>query len=179
MNSNPENKVNKIFDILEKEESLFRATSGASNFSADNIRESDLTQAINTLQMIAAVVSSMSTTSYYDDNLSGFIAMRQQYAKKAGIDDNVLNLSLLNSDQAGVMINDLNKLIVKLQFMKDLSISNSLKKSVEHEIIRNNMNLINFSIFESLAKKCKVIWIYSKRFWNYITIKRRKWKEIN
>lgn len=164
LNSNPENKVNKIFDILEKEERLFRATSGASNFSSDNIRETDINQAINTLQMIAAVVNAMSTTSYYDGDLTGFIAMRQQYARQSGISDDVLNLSLLTSDQAAVMVNDLNRLIVKLQFMKDLSTSNSLKMSVEHEIIRNNMNHINVDLFENLAKNTKLSEFIPKDF---------------
>lgn len=164
LNSNPENKVNKIFDILENEERMFRASSGASNFISDDIRESDINQAINTLEMISAVVNAMSTTSYYDGDLTGFIAMRQQYAKNAGIDDDVLKLQLLNSDQAGTMIGDLNKIIVKLQFMKDLSLVNSVKMAAEHEIIRNNMNLINYSLFENIAKNAKLSQFIPKDF---------------
>ena len=57
------------------------------------IREKDLKQAINTIDMILGVINSMSTTEYYDDSINGFLAMRQRFAKESGIQDDVLNLS--------------------------------------------------------------------------------------
>lgn len=156
LNTNPDNKINKIFDILQNEEMLFRASSGASNFIADNIREADLQQAINTLDMIIAVIHAMSTTSYYGDESNGFIAMRQKYARDSKIKSEVLDLFTIDSDQAAVMAGDIVKLKVKLQFIKDLAITNAVKSIAEHETIRANMTVSNISIFEHLANNIKL-----------------------
>ena len=92
MNSNPNSAINKIFDILEVEELSFKAASGVEAYIADGARVEDLQQAINILDMFNTVVSKMSTTSYFDGDLSGFIAMRQSFAKALNIKDDVTDL---------------------------------------------------------------------------------------
>ena len=164
LNSNPENKVNKIFELLEKEENLFRASSGASNYTADNIREADLQQAVNTLDMITAVINAMSTTSYYGDDANGFIAMRQRFARESNLPDEVLDLVTIDSDQAAIMTKDIQSLRVRLQFIKDLAITNGVKLTAEHETIRNNMTISNASIFEHLYKNISLAKFIPKDF---------------
>lgn len=150
LNSNPDSKLNKIFDILRNEELTFKAASGASNYLSEGIRDSDLQQAIDTLHMIKTVINKMSTTSYEGEGITGFIAMRQEYARASNLEDDVLNLKTIASDQANVMSNDIDILVTRLQFLKDLSITNSTKVANEDATIREKMNIIHTSFFEDI-----------------------------
>lgn len=156
LNTNPKNPVNKIFDILQFEETMFMASNGASNYTSDNIREKDLKQAINTIDMILGVINSMSTTEYYDDSINGFLAMRQRFAKESGIQDDVLNLKTLSSDQANLMSKDLLRIRNRLNFIMNLATENSIKTTAEDEIIRDNQTHSNLSILEHISKNPKL-----------------------
>lgn len=148
MNSNPNSAVNKIFDILEVEELSFRAASGVESYIADGARVEDLQQAINILDMFNTVVSKMSTTSYFDGDLSGFIAMRQSFAKALNIKDDVTDLKTINSDQSAIISRDLRGIKTKLQFLLDLSKDNRRQKNAEHENVRIQMDLVNNAIWQ-------------------------------
>ena len=148
MNSNPNSAVNKIFDVLEVEELSFKAASGVEAYIADGARVEDLQQAINILDMFNTVVSKMSTTSYFDGDLSGFIAMRQSFAKALNIKDDVTDLKTINSDQSAIISRDLKGIRTKLQFLLDLSKDNKRQKNAEHENGRIQMDLVNNAIWQ-------------------------------
>lgn len=151
LNSNPNSKVNKIFDILEREVLSFNSTPTVDSFISDNIREGDINQAVNLLDMMSLVVDSMSTTEYYGGDLTGFIAMRQQFAKLNGLQDDVLNLTTVSSDQAQVMNRDLQLIKNRLLFLKDLASYNSKKIAQEDELVRNQMNKVFLELWEKVS----------------------------
>ena len=142
MNSNPNSSINKILDILEREEMSYKAASGVSTYISDNIRNQDIQQAINLLDMFDTVIHKMSTTSFNGEGITGFIAMRQQFARLSGITDDVLNLKTIDSDQAEIMSRDIKSIRNKLQFLKDLAYLNSKKIANEYEGIRDQMELV-------------------------------------
>lgn len=140
LNSNPKSNVNKIFDILKREDTALKAASSITNYTSDNIREQDLTQAMNTLEMIKSVVNAMSTTEVNYGDPYGFIASRQAFAKRNGVESGVSNLFTLTSDVASLMEKDIDRLITKLGFVKELTQYNSTKIMNEQETIRSKMN---------------------------------------
>lgn len=150
MNSNPRSAINKILDILEREELSYKASSGVSTYTADDIRNKDIQQAINMLDMFDTVINKMSTTSFDGEGITGFIAMRQQFAKKIGAKDDVLNLKTINSDQAAVMSRDIKTIRTRLQFLKDLSDMNARKIANEYEEVRNQMDLVMVDVWKSM-----------------------------
>ena len=145
LNSNPNNKVAKIFDILKKEETLLRSTSNIINYGSDAFREQDLDQALDIIAMMKSVVYAMSTTVVDYEDPIGFISARQQYAKKYNIEDDVLNLVTISSDMASLMNGDLELIESKLRFYKEFGLYNSTKSAVEQEIIRENVEQILLS----------------------------------
>ena len=142
LNSNPNNKTAKIFEILSNEETILRSTSNITNYTSDGIREQDLQQAIDQLEMIKAVVYAMSTTTVDFEDPIGFIASRQKYAQDNKLEDDVLKLKTITSDVASLMVQDLDAVIAKLQFLQDLSKFNAGKMMNEQEIIRGRVEEI-------------------------------------
>ena len=142
LNSNPNNKTAKIFEILSNEETILRSTSNITNYTSDGIREQDLQQAIDQLEMIKAVVYAMSTTTVDFEDPVGFIASRQKYAQDNKLEDDVLKLKTITSDVATLMVQDLDAVIAKLQFLQDLSKFNAGKMMNEQEIIRGRVEEI-------------------------------------
>ena len=150
MNSNPKSPINKILDILEREEMSYKAVSGVSAYTADGIRSQDIQQAIDLLDMFDVVINNMSTTSFEGEGITGFIAMRQQYAKLSGITDDVTSLKTIDSDQAAIMSRDIKAIRSKLQFLKDLADFNAKKIANEYENVRTQMGLVFDDIWKSL-----------------------------
>ena len=150
MDSNPKSKVNTVFEIAAKEEKAYRASSGADAFITDNIRVRDLQQAINTIDMFNTVVNAMSTTQRFGDDFNGFLAMRQDFAKKYNIKDPVTDLKTINSDQAAVMSLDLQRLKTRLEFIKTLSEDNQKKKGEEQKAIGEQAHLVHIKMFQDL-----------------------------
>lgn len=142
LTSDPNSKINKIFNILEREERALKAASSITNYVSDGIREKDINQAINTLKMFEAVIKAMSTTQVGYDNPVGFIAVRQEFAKRNKIEDDVTGLVTISSDLATLMLQDIQALEAKLQFVKDLAGYNSGKMINEQETIRAKMSEI-------------------------------------
>ena len=152
LNSNPNNKVTKIFDILKREELTLKSSSNITNYLSDGVRESDINQALDHLEMIKAVVSAMATTTVDYDDPIGFISARQKFAKKYNLEDDVLNLKTITSDVATMMLQDLDLVINKLSFLKNLSTFNAGKMMNEQEIIRERVEeilLVNWKIWTS------------------------------
>jgi len=142
LDSNPESKINKIFELLKREETNLKASSNVTNFTSDNIREQDLNQAVNHLEMMKAVIYAMSTTTVDFGDPYGYIQSRINYAKKYNQEDDVINLKTITSDVATLMIKDLDLLITKINFLKDLASFNAGKMFNEQEIIRIKVNEI-------------------------------------
>lgn len=153
LNSNPKSKVNKIFEILEREEISIKAAPNITSYTADNIREQDINQAINTLEMIKSVVYAMSTTEVDYEDPVGFISARQIFAKRNGIKDPVTSLKTITSDVATLMIQDLDNIITKLNFIKELSQYNAGKITNEQELIRTQMGTILLEEWKDAIKK--------------------------
>lgn len=150
MDSNPKSKVNTIFDIAQREESMYKSSSGADKFISEGARSKDLQQAINTIDMFNTVVNSMSTTQRYGDDFNGFLAMRQDFANKHGLKDPVTSLKTINSDQAAVMSKDLQALKTRLEFIKSLGEFNHKNIAVEHSVTGVQANKAHIELFRDL-----------------------------
>lgn len=153
LNSNPNNKVTKLIDILKREELTLKSNSTISNYLSDGIREADVNQAIDNLEMIKAVVNAMATTTVDYEDPIGFISARQKYAEKYKLDDDVTKLKTISSDVAAMMVQDIDAIINKLSFLKDLTKFNAGKRMAEEEIIRGRVEEILLSNWKNWASK--------------------------
>lgn len=152
LDSNPR-ITDKVLEIIDREEKNLKSSSNVNNFSANNIREQDVNQTINLLKMLKTAIYAMSTTTVSYEDPVGFIAARQNFAKRNKIKDDVINLKTINSDQATLMISDIDRLLNKLTFLKELSLYNSGKMVVEQETIRSSMTDILLETWRETAKK--------------------------
>jgi len=150
---NSTSKVGKIFEIFEKEERNLIQASSVNNYIADNIRDQDITQALNILNMIKSVVHAMSTTEVSYGNPTGFIYLRQEFAKRNNVDSDIAKLKTISSDIARLMENDIDRLSNKLEFLKQLTDNNSGRLIVEDTIIRNSMDDIFLQNWKNIVKK--------------------------
>ena len=137
LNSN--SKTSKIIDIIEKEENGLLQASSVTNFISDGIRDTDVKQALTTLKIIKTVINAMSTTQISYSDPTGFIYTRQQFVERNKIDSDVKNLKTITSDLATLMSNDVDLMISKLEFLKNISDNNSGRSVVEQETIRKSM----------------------------------------
>jgi hypothetical protein len=145
LDSNPESVISKIFDILEREEVNLKSSSNVANFMADNIREQDINQAINYLRMMQSVVNAMSTTQTSYGDPYGMIQSRINYAKKYDTSNDVTKLKTITSDVASLIDQDLELIVTKLTFMKELAGYNSGRMLNEQELIRTKVDDILLS----------------------------------
>ena len=159
LNSNPKSNVNKIFDILKREDTAIKAASSITNYTSDNIREQDIKQAMNTLEMIKSVVNAMSTTEVNYGDPYGFITSRQAFVKRNNIESDVSNLFTITSDVATLMEKDIDRLITKLGFVKELAQYNSVKIANEEEAIRFKMTSILLDEWGVALKKLNPAYI--------------------
>lgn len=151
LNSN--SKTSKIIDIIEKEENGLLQASSVSNYTYDGIRDTDIKQALTTLQIIKAVINAMSTTQISYSDPTGFIYTRQQFAKRNKIDSDINNLKTITSDLAAIMSNDIDLMISKLGFLKTISDNNSGRSVVEQETIRKSMTGVWLEHWDNIIKK--------------------------
>lgn len=151
LNSN--SKTAKVIDILEREDKNLSQASSVNNFISDNIREKDIMQTIAVLKIVKVVVNAMSTTEISYGNPVGFIKLRQDFAKRNKVDSDIANLKTISSDIANLMSNDVDRLINKLEFIKQLSENNSGRLIIEQEIIRKSMDEIFLENWKSIIKK--------------------------
>lgn len=168
LDSSNSKEVGKIFDILEKEENSIKAASSITNYTTSSTRAANIDQAINTLKLLKSVVSGMASTELSYGDPYGFFTSLQNFVKRNSIESELSNLKSVTSDVASLMQNDLDKIIVKLQFVKDLSKNNSLRIMNEQEIIRSQMSKIllnkwknNLTIYPTLFPVDKITKIFS------------------
>ena len=95
----------------------------------------------------------MQTTTIDFDDKYGFIYSRQKFLKENNIKSDVLDLKTIDSDSAALMNLDLERLKVKLQFLKDLGKFNSSRMFNEQETIRNQMTSILINEWKKLSDK--------------------------
>jgi len=148
------NKVHKsVIEVLKREElSLFRA-SDITNYLSEGIRLSDMDETINALDLLKTVIFAMQTTEISMEDVYGFIQSRKDFAKNNKITSEITKLSTVSSDIAQMMINDLDRLRVKLNFLKELSKSNLSKNYNEQELIRTNLSGIMIESWKELLTK--------------------------
>ena len=162
MNSN--SKISKIIDILENEERNLNQSSSVNNFISDNIREKDINQALNVLKIIKTVINAMSTTQVSYGDPYGFIYTRQEFAKRNGVDSEIKNLKTLTSDIANLTSSDIDRLINKLDFYKQLAENNSGRMIVEQETIRSAMNEIFVDRWMKIRKSLPISFLPHDKF---------------
>ena len=162
LNSNT--KVSKILDILENEDKNLMQSSSVNNYITDGSREQDVIQVLGVLNIVKSVVNAMSTTEINYSDPIGFIYSRKEFAKRNGIDSEVKNLETINSDIASLMNNDLDKMINRISFLKQLAENNSGRSVVEHEIIRKSMNQIFLDNWQQIVKNLPISVIPKDKF---------------
>lgn len=153
---NTSSKISTIFDILENEERNLLQASSVSNFISDNIRNADIDQAIQILKLFKSTVAAMSVNEITYGDITGFVNTRQEFAKRNGVESEVGNLVNVTSDLGALANNDLERLINKLEFIKNLSEYNSGKTIQEQNIIGNKMTNIWIDNWKTIVTKLPV-----------------------
>ncbi|MDD4624093.1 MAG: hypothetical protein PHX40_01845, partial [Bacilli bacterium] len=103
--------------------------------------EKDIKQVIEMLELLKVNIMAASQTNFNDETL-GFITMRQNYAKKINIKDDVLNLKTISSEEGYLMIKDLDRIISRLNFISGLADFNQKRVATEHKEIGLKMDAI-------------------------------------
>ena len=127
----PSNRVSTILDILETEEVSFKGSSGASNFSTNGIRSADIETAVNVLGMIRSIIFASTSTEVTMNDIVGFLGTRQDYARKTSSGLDVLDLQTLTTEEAQILVNDINRIVIKLEFLNDLAKLNQTRAATE------------------------------------------------
>lgn len=141
-----------VFSILEREEKALLSAADINNFLTEGIKLTDLQNAINVIKLVRSSVFAMSTTEVSFEQPYGFIASRQAFVAKNHLESETGNLKTVSSDVATLMIQDLDRLQVKLQFYYDLAKSNSARVFNEQDTIRVKMVDILRSKISELTK---------------------------
>jgi len=153
LNSDPNGKTLSVIKILKQEELSLKNASNVLNYAMDGIREINIKQAIDVLKLMKSEVSAMATTEVTYGEPYGFIASRKAFVEKNGLTSDVTGLKTITSDVASLMNKDLDKLITKLTFVKELSKSNSSKIINEQETIRTQLTSIWLNKWERVLEK--------------------------
>jgi hypothetical protein len=129
-------RIKKLMDVLKDEEfSLFKVAD-ISNYLSDGINVEDIKQAVNVIEILQTIVLSMSVTTVDYDDPVGFVITRQKFAEKNKTGSDVTKLKTITSDSAKLITQDLDRLITKLNFLRQLLLSNSGQLFKEQELIR-------------------------------------------
>lgn len=157
LNDNEKKRQEKLLDILKREEYALSKASDITTYLADGVNTADILQAINTLKLMKAVINGMSTTTISLDDPVGFIATRQQFAKANNTGSKVTSLKTISSDMATMMVNDLERISGKLEFLRNLLLNNSGKIFVEQETIRRETNKLILTAWKNLIDKSIIL----------------------
>lgn len=153
LNDKKSRRASTVIDILKKEELSLLGASDVTNYLAESIQQEDMDQVINAIRMMQSVVAAMQTTTIDFNDVYGFIASRQKFVADNNIDSDTAKLKTVPSDAAELMIMDLERIAIKLQFLKDLAKNNSARSFNEQEIIRERMNDVLTQEWEKLSSK--------------------------
>ncbi len=143
----------KLFDILKAEEFSLTKVADITNYLSDGVNVGDLKQAMDTISMIQAAVYAMSTTQVGYEDPHGFIATRQQFAQSNKIASDVLNLKTISSDEATLMLQDLERISNKLGFLRNVLLSNAGQLFTEQENIRTKTNKLFVNAWQDLMNR--------------------------
>lgn len=150
LNDSEKKRTKSIFQILRDEELTLFKVSDISSYLSEDVRDIDITQALNVLKLFKGLVSSAKTTELDFNDPYGFLIARQNFAKRNKIDNDVLNLKTITSDIAELALKDLVAIEEKLKFLQDLSKANSSKTFIEQEITREKTNNLLLKEFTTL-----------------------------
>lgn len=153
LNDASKSRQEKLFDILKNEEYSLSKVADITNYLSDGVNVADIKQAMDTLELIKAAVSAMSTTQISTEDPLGFIATRQQFAKANKTGSDVANLKTITSNMASLMLQDLDRLSNKLGFLRNLLLSNSGKIYEEQETIRKKTTTLLLAAWKDLVNK--------------------------
>lgn len=141
----------KIWDLLEAEEQKISLGPSVESYLYSGATAEDIRVAINALRMLKTVIKGLSTTEVGYGDPYGFIASRQNFAKKNGIESDVLNLKTASSDMVNMMHRELDRIISKLEFYVDLAKSNSGLLSKEQKMIQDKFNALLYEQWKAVA----------------------------
>ena len=144
-------KALTILDILQREITSYNASSGASDYISDNIREKDVKQAIEMLELLKVNIMSASQTEFNGETL-GFLKMRQNFAIKNGLKDDVLDLNTISAEEGYTMIKDLDRIITKLEFLLGLTTFNQKRQSTEQKEIGIKFDKVLLDNWDTIIK---------------------------
>lgn len=132
-----------VFDILEEEDKLL-SMSVIDDYLKSDFTIGQINSAISTIEMAKAIVTGMYTKQGEilngKETLYGFNYAMQNYLKKYKESTGLENYATIEATDASLVTADLNNLLSKLTFIKELSNSNSESKAKEHILSRDNMN---------------------------------------
>ena len=142
-------KALTVLDILQREQTAYNASTGASNYISEGVRPQDILQAKKLLELIKVNVMAASETDLFGHSL-GFVKMRQDFAKRNGIQDDVLNLEIIASENGYTLTKDIERLITKLDFLLGLSTFNSKRQATEQKEIGLKVQQILIDSWDSI-----------------------------
>ena len=144
-------KALTILDILQRENTSYNASSGASDYISDNVREKDVKQAIEMLELLKVNIMSASQSEFNGETL-GFVKMRQNFANKNGLKDDVLNLNTISAEEGYTMMKDLDRIITKLEFLSGLTTFNQRRQDTEQKEIGTKLDKVLLDNWDSIIK---------------------------
>lgn len=153
LDSSNKAKNTSVFDIYEAEENKLNSASDLSAYMSNGINIQDLAQAVNAIKLAKTVVLAMSTTELTPGDPYGFIISRQNFVKKLGLKSEVSDLKTITSDQAQLMLEDLERMEIKINFLKELARYNSGLIEREQKIIESSTNSLFINNWKQLLKK--------------------------
>ena len=140
LDRNSKMSVMKIMNLLEQEDQKFKIGPSVDAYFYSGSTHKDIEQAVNTLNLLKTVIKGLSTTEVGYGDPYGVIASRQAFAKKHGIDAEVLKLKTLPSDIVTLMHQDIDRIITKLEFYLEVAKYNSNMLPKEQKLIQEKFD---------------------------------------
>lgn len=145
--------IQNFFKILQEEiENLVVVDTVEEYIISNEHREKSIEKAQHLLNVLESVIKGTTVTnkeSIYDEDkdlqkihIYGYLAMRKLYAKKFGISDYVNDIEGIDSAESSLMLQDIEFLRSKLNFLKEIADGNKRSSVQEQENIRKNLTNI-------------------------------------
>ena len=131
-----------IFDILQEESKLLKGLSSIDNYIRQGYNYDSIVKGLNTLKMAKGIIYGMETSEINFNNPFGFNQSIKHYLEKYQGGKNADKYQELNTEESYLLNKELDLLISKLEFLKNLSDSNSISKADEQKKSRENFNSI-------------------------------------
>jgi len=140
-----------VFNILEDEDNLL-SMSIIDDYLKSDFTLGQINSAITTIEMAKSILTGMYTKqgALIDgkETMYGFNYAMQNYLKKYKESTGLDNYAIIKSEDASLINTDLNNLLSKLVFLKDLSNSNTESKAKEHILSRENMDKLFLDLLD-------------------------------